>query len=65
MSHDQLPAHTLREIKRFFEDYKILEQKQVVVEDFMGAEDAVRILEEALDLYRKLRRGELVQEVSP
>jgi inorganic pyrophosphatase len=62
VSHDQLPVHTLREIKRFFEDYKILEQKQVVVEDFMGAEDAVRILEEALDLYRKLRRGELVRK---
>ena len=62
VSHDQLPAHTLREIKRFFEDYKILEQKQVVVEDFMGAEDAVRILEEALDLYRQLRRGELLRK---
>jgi len=31
----------------------------VVVEEFMGPEDAVRILEEALDLYRRLRRGEL------
>jgi inorganic pyrophosphatase len=58
-SHTQLPAHTLREIKRFFEDYKSLENKQVVVEDFMGPEEAIRILKESLDLYRKLRRGEL------
>ncbi|MGE5234934.1 MAG: inorganic diphosphatase [Acidobacteriota bacterium] len=57
--HGQLPAHTLREIKRFFEDYKALEHKQVVVEDFMGPEEAIRILREALELYRRLRRGEL------
>lgn len=58
-SHKQLPQHQLREIKRFFEDYKTLENKQVVVEDFMGPEDAVRILEEAVDMYRQLRRGEI------
>jgi len=57
--HPQLQPHTLREIKRFFEDYKALEHKQVVVEDFMGPADALRILREALELYRKLRRGEL------
>ncbi len=57
--HTQLPAHAMREIKRFFEDYKALEHKQVVVEDFMPAVEAVRILREALDLYRRLRRGEL------
>jgi inorganic pyrophosphatase len=57
--HTQLPTHTLREIKRFFEDYKALEHKQVVVEDFMGPDDAVRILREATELYRRLRRGEL------
>lgn len=57
--HSQLPVHILREIKRFFEDYKTLEHKQVVVEDFMGPADAIRILTESLDLYRKLRRGEL------
>jgi len=59
MDHTQLPTHTLREIKRFFEDYKQLEQKQVAVEDFMGPEDALRTLRESLDLYRKMRRGEL------
>ncbi|MCL4847242.1 MAG: inorganic diphosphatase [Acidobacteria bacterium] len=58
-THTQLPGHTLREIKRFFEDYKTLENKQVVVEDFMGPEEAIGILKESLDLYRQLRRGEL------
>jgi inorganic pyrophosphatase len=37
----------------------VLEQKEVVVEDFMGVSDALRILRDALDLYRRLRRGEL------
>lgn len=55
----QLPSHVLREVRRFFEDYKVLEQKQVVVEDLLGPEDAVRIIREALELYRRLRRGEL------
>jgi inorganic pyrophosphatase len=56
---DQLPAHVEREIKRFFQDYKVLEQKQVVVEDILGPAEAFTILREALDLYRRLRRGEL------
>ena len=56
---DQIPGHTLREIRRFFEDYKILEHKQVIVEDLLGVQDAIRIIRESLDLYRQLRRGEL------
>ena len=56
---DQLPAHLLRQVRRFFEDYKVLEQKTVVVEDLLGPSDAISIIRDALDLYRKLRRGEL------
>src|SRR3954453_22985079 len=57
----QLPPHMFRQIRRFFEDYKVLEHKQVVVEDLLGVSDAVRIIREALDLYRRLRRGELTK----
>ncbi|MGE3176673.1 MAG: inorganic diphosphatase [Vicinamibacterales bacterium] len=56
---DQLPAHVLREISRFFQDYKTLEHKQVVIEDMLGPVDALRIIREALELYQKLRRGEI------
>lgn len=56
----QLPHHAEREIKRFFQDYKILENKTVEVEDILGPTEAHAILREALDLYRKLRRGELL-----
>ena len=57
--HKQLPNHVLREVRRFFEDYKVLEHKQVVVEDLLGPEDALRLIRESLALYRQLRRGEL------
>ena len=56
---DQLPAHVLRQVRRFFEDYKALEHKQVVIDDLLGPTDALRIIGEALELYRQLRRGEL------
>jgi inorganic pyrophosphatase len=58
---DQLPPHVLRQVRRFFEDYKALEHKQVVVEDLLGPAEALRIIGDALELYRKLRRGELVK----
>jgi inorganic pyrophosphatase len=55
----QIPKHVLRQLRRFFEDYKVLEQKQVIVEDLLGPSDAIDIIRDALELYRRLRRGEL------
>ncbi len=49
----ELPPHTVVELRRFFEDYKKLEHKQVIVEQFLGREDAYKIVNEAVDLYSK------------
>jgi inorganic pyrophosphatase len=48
----QLPGHVLRQMRRFFEDYKVLERKQVNVEDLLGPPQAHAIIREALELYR-------------
>ncbi|KAL6776375.1 hypothetical protein ACKKBG_A20890 [Auxenochlorella protothecoides x Auxenochlorella symbiontica] len=50
----ELPTHRLAEIRRFFEDYKKNENKIVVVDEFLGREDALRIIRESQDLYKDL-----------
>ena len=55
----QLPPHVLRQVRRFFQDYKVLEHKQVIVEELLGPDEALAIIKDALELYRRLRRGEL------
>jgi inorganic pyrophosphatase len=40
-------------MRRFFEDYKKLENKEVKVEDFLGREEALRIIDESIVLYRE------------
>ena len=63
MEHFAAPegGAVLRELRRFFEDYKALEHKQVVVEDLLGPAEAVDVILAALDLYRRMRRGEVLK----
>jgi inorganic pyrophosphatase len=51
----ELPEHQLKAVKRFFEDYKALENKKVKVEKFMGRYDALNIIEQSIKLYKDLR----------
>jgi inorganic pyrophosphatase len=47
----ELPPHRLAEIRRFFEDYKKNENKEVAVDDFLGAESAVKAIDHSMDVY--------------
>lgn len=51
----ELPPHTLVELRRFFEDYKKLEHKDVTVEKFLRKDSAYNIIEESIQLYRENR----------
>ncbi|MFO7446033.1 MAG: inorganic diphosphatase [Ignavibacteriaceae bacterium] len=51
---NDLPPHTIVELKRFFEDYKQLEHKHVIVDHFLGKEEAYKIINDSLQLYDKL-----------
>lgn len=50
---NDLPSHRMREIRRFFEDYKVLENKAVKIEEYGNAAEALRVVRDAIDLYRK------------
>lgn len=49
----ELPEHRLRELKRFFLDYKKLEEKEVLVQDFLGPDEARRVIVESIDRYQQ------------
>ncbi|MEM9191137.1 MAG: inorganic diphosphatase [Myxococcota bacterium] len=55
---EQLPRHTFAEIEGFFEDYKKLEHKKVVVEQVQGAAHALEAVKASFELYRR-RENEL------
>ena len=51
-SINELPTHRMSEVRRFFEDYKALENKSVVIKDFLDQREALRILDESILLYQ-------------
>jgi inorganic pyrophosphatase len=48
-----LSEHRLRELQRFFLDYKVLEGEEVVVEAPLGASEALPLLREAIAMYER------------
>jgi inorganic pyrophosphatase len=52
----ELPAHRLHQLRRFFQDYKQLEGKQVEVNMIQPSENSLAIIEESLQAYSSHRR---------
>jgi inorganic pyrophosphatase len=49
----EMPPHFINELRNYFEQYKVLENKQVQIEDFQSKEAAYTIIEEAIAFYRE------------
>jgi len=50
---DELPPHLITETMSFFEDYKKLENKTVVVENFLNKATAMEILQDSFKMYQQ------------
>ena len=52
-SIEEMPRHFINELRNYFEQYKVLENKQVQIEEFQNKEIAYQIINEAIDLYKQ------------
>ncbi|WP_431209330.1 inorganic diphosphatase [Puia sp. P3] len=53
---EELPKHFFEELRHFFEEYKKLENKTVVVEEFGDKTTALKVIEDAVQLYNETFR---------
>lgn len=50
---EDLPRHFINELRNFFEQYKVLENKKVVIDNFQDKMKAHQIINEAMKYYRE------------
>lgn len=50
---DELPTHIYEEMRHFFSVYKSLEGKETAVDEAKGRDEAVKIIEQSLENYKK------------
>jgi inorganic pyrophosphatase len=53
----ELPPHAMKEIVKFFQDYKALEEKKVTIEHLLGVRYAHKVIQESIELYDKKFRN--------
>jgi inorganic pyrophosphatase len=51
-SVDELPKHFIAVLRNYFEQYKVLENKKVEIDEFQNAEAAYKVIEDAIALYK-------------
>jgi inorganic pyrophosphatase len=62
---EELPDYRTLQLQRFFLDYKVLEGKEVVIDKPLGAEDALKIVHQAMGDYDRKRRQLIAKTRSP
>src|SRR5919107_5392548 len=50
---DELPRHFILELRNYFEQYKVLENKQVKIDAFQSKEEAYGIINDAIAFYKQ------------
>ncbi|MET0462932.1 MAG: inorganic diphosphatase [Chitinophagaceae bacterium] len=50
---EDVPQHYLLELRNFFEQYKVLENKEVKIDNFQDKETAYKVIQEAIDFYKE------------
>jgi inorganic pyrophosphatase len=50
---NELPKHFFNELRNYFEQYKVLENKEVQIKEFQDREIAYKVITEAIELYKQ------------
>ena len=57
----EFPPHIIAELRNFFEQYKVLENKKVIIDNFQDRETAIKVIDDAIAFYKqnfKTKSGE-------
>ena len=57
----EFPPHIIAELRNFFEQYKVLENKKVIIDNFQDKETAMKVIDAAIVFYKqnfKAKSGE-------
>jgi len=50
---EAVPHHFLLELRNFFEQYKVLENKKVAIDNFQDKDTACKVIDEAIQFYKQ------------
>ncbi len=53
---EDLSSFTLQEIKNFFENYKVLQNMEVIVKDYHSKEEALKVIEDCKSAYEENKK---------
>ena len=52
-SIEEMPEHFINVLKNFFQQYKVLENKQVEINEFQNKEAAYKVIDDSIKMYNE------------